>query len=408
MKVKGYWWLPSNSDDRIAGELTFENNGCIILELFGCFHPFDKDPRRLSYNISEIILGIGIDGEKYSLVNSRCLQYSNSYYISCSVTAELILKGINIYSIDDKCFNIAALTFKNLRKWYDKNLIEVNYEKDYEIFKCDLSDSSKQHEVSLSNGATFTIKPLYRKKIIGKCDEIILSQTTEVALKDKTKYSISYLLQKAQIIQQFVSFIFLSPQFFDDLYLADGNEDGLCCQVFVHNELSQNIIFGPFLRYEMIKDKLDSILDKWINSSHELFQIQSHLLRTLDSSKSIGEEDFLIIAQAIDGFLKLQLPINCGLKNNVDKLYDILNGITRLQKNKLDSTVFNTTRNYYAHMAKGKDHDNVAKGKDLRILQYKAKLLLTCALLHFYGLEDEEIDECLKHSVFSANIYLDM
>lgn len=409
MKVKGYWWLPSNSDDRIAGELTFENNDHTILELFGCFKRFDNNHRGLFYkNACEIIFGIDIEGEKYTLMNSRCIKCTGSDYVSCSFIAEFILKGVNLYSIDDKCFKVAELTFKNLIKWYDNNLIEMDFENSYEIFKCDLSENSRRQEILLSDGASFVIKPICRSNVIGKLEEIHLSQTTQVVLNDKTEYSVLGYLQRAQIVEQFVSLLFLSPQFFDELFLSDGSEDGMHCQVFVQNETSKNPILGPFLRYEMIKDKLGTIIEKWINNSQDLFQIQAHLFRTLDSSKSLGDEDFLIIAQAIDGFSKLKLSMNCGLKDNIDKLYDILNGITRLQKNKIDSEIFNATRNYYAHMAKGKDYNKVAKGKDLRMLLHKAKLLLTCALLHFYGLEDEEIDESLKHSVFAANIYLDM
>lgn len=34
---KGYWWLPSNPDDQVAGTLTIEPDGGLRLELYGGF-----------------------------------------------------------------------------------------------------------------------------------------------------------------------------------------------------------------------------------------------------------------------------------------------------------------------------------------------------------------------------------
>lgn len=87
-----------------------------------------------------------------------------------------------------------------------------------------------------------------------------------------------------------------------------------------------------------------------------------------------------------------------------------MNGIHHLQNNKMDITAFVKTRNYYAHMAKDKDKDDasVAKGLQLVELQQKAILLLTCALLNFYGLLDCQIDESLEHSAFAGNFFLNI
>lgn len=37
LEYKGYWYLPSASDDRVAGVLTYHPNEKIVLELMGCF-----------------------------------------------------------------------------------------------------------------------------------------------------------------------------------------------------------------------------------------------------------------------------------------------------------------------------------------------------------------------------------
>ena len=132
------------------------------------------------------------------------------------------------------------------------------------------------------------------------------------------------------------------------------------------------------------------------------------MFRTLDPSKSIGNEDLLVVAQAIDGLTKTRNQLPGKLENRLARLYDVLGGVFRLQNNKMDPDVFRATRNYYTHMSKGNDHNKVAKDGELITLQQQSKLLLTCALLHIYGLSDNEIDECLKHSPFTGWMHLNM
>ena len=85
-----------------------------------------------------------------------------------------------------------------------------------------------------------------------------------------------------------------------------------------------------------------------------------------------------------------------------------MGGIIRLQNNRMNADIFSKTRNYYAHMAKDRNYDKVAKGKDLIVLMQRSKLLLTCALLNMYDLSDSEIDECLKYSPFTFWMHLNM
>ena len=34
---KGYWWLPENPDEKVAGTLTVLTDGTLVLELYGAF-----------------------------------------------------------------------------------------------------------------------------------------------------------------------------------------------------------------------------------------------------------------------------------------------------------------------------------------------------------------------------------
>lgn len=409
MIIKGYWWLPSNPEKSIAGVLTFNGTERSTLELFGHFDSLSyPNYRKFDPNACPLILGIGEKGEKYSLLYNICGPYFSTTFVLWPITIDIILEGIHLTDVDQKCFNGELLSFKNLRDWYRKELIEVQEEENHQIYKCKLDISQDCREIALSDGSKCIIAPTRRNSFVGRNDEIHLFQSTQIALSTSEEFSARDFLSKARILQQFVSLLFLSPQYFDGINLKEDGNDYYEVKMYVRNDTTIKPFFGAFMEYDIIKDKLDDIIRKWFEYSEELYPIQNHLFRTLDPGKSIGNEDFLVVAQAIDGLTKTRIQLTGNLKGRVKQLYNILSGVFRLQNNKMNAEVFAKTRNFYAHMAKDKDYKFVAKGEGLIVLLQQSKLLLTCALLNIYGLSDNEIDKCLAHSPFTGWWHLNM
>lgn len=405
--VKGYWWLPSDPENKIAGILTINGKDQSTLELFGCFPPlnFLSSHERRSY-ACELIYGITQKGEKFSLLNNIRASLLVSEYATCTFMTSLVLEGIHLAEFDDKCFTGELLSFKNLSNWYRDDTIEVQDDDDYQIFKCKCKGSN-DHIVKLSDKSELTIHSSYKSAFLGRNDEIRLYQGSQFILIVSDSISIWEFLDKAKILQQFVSLLLLSPQYFDEMRLRTQGSDYYTVRVYLCNGASAKPSYDVFLNYSTIKENLDSIVKKWFEYSDEMYPIQCHLIRSLDQSRSLGCEDFLVVAQAIDGITKMS-DSKKQFRERVTSLYGKLNGIHHLQSNKMDINTFVKTRNYYAHMAKDKYYASVAKGLQLIELQQKAILLLTCALLNFYGLSDCQIDDSLEHSTFAGNFFLNM
>jgi len=408
MIVKGYWWLPSNPKESIAGVLTYNGKDNSTLELFGCFDAFDI--RHHGAPVAcELIIGLTQRGERYSLLNNICSFFSTSAYVICTFTTNIILEGIHVIDMKQKCFTGELLSFKYLRNWYREDMIQVQDTNDLQIFTCKLNDISNGRSVKLQDGNEVIFIPTYRNTCTQWNNEIHLYQSTQIALTTPEPYSVWDFLEKAKILQQFVSLLFFTPQFFDRMSLRLSGGEYYEIKVYVRNDQSIKPPFPwAFLKYDIINDKLDSILQKWFVLSEDFYPIQNHLFRTLDPNKSVGNEDFLVVAQAIDGMTKTLLKPNWSYEKRVNELYKQLGGILRLQNNKMDAKILVKTRNFYAHMAKDKHYDIVAKGEDLIVLMQRTKLLLTCALLYMYGLSDNEIDECLAHSPFTGWWHLNL
>lgn len=409
MIIKGYWWLPSNPDESIAGVLTYNGKDRSTLELFGCFKAFDSQHYRIFVpDACELILGVTQLGERYSLLNNIRSSFSTSAYEICTFTTNIILEGIHVTDMKQKCFSGEILSFKYLRNWYREEMIQVQDTNDAQIYTCRLNDILNGRSVKLQDGKEVIFIPIYRNAYTQWYNEIHLYQSTQIALTTPEVYSVWDFLEKAKILQQFVSLLFLTPQYFDRMSLRLNDSEDYDVRVYVRNDDSIKPFPWAFLKYDIISDKLDSILQKWFDCSEEFYPIQNHLFRTLDPGKSIGNEDFLVVAQAIDGMTKMLFNPKSSCQTRVNELYKQLGGILRLQNNKADAKIFAKTRNFYAHMAKDDDYNLVAKGEDLIVLMQQSKLLLTCALLNMYGLSDNEIDECLAHSPFTGWWHLNM
>lgn len=405
--IKGYWWLPSNPENKIAGILTCNGRDPSTLELFGCFPSFNllSSRDRGSY-ACELIYGITQKGEKFSLLNNIRLSLSASEYAICTFMTSIVIEGIHLDESNKKCFTGGLLSFKYLSNWYREDTIEVQDDDDYQIFKCRCKGSNER-TVRMSDGSELTIHSSYKNAYFGHNDEIRLYQGTQLILTVSEPLTVWEFLDKAKILQQLVSLLLLSPQYFDEMRLRTQGDDYYIVRIYLCNGASVKPSYGAFLDYGVIKEQFDSMVKKWFECSDEMYPIQSHLIRSLDSSKSLGCEDFLVVAQAIDGITKIS-DSKEQFRKRVTNLYNQLKNIHRLQNNKMDINTFVNTRNYYAHMVKDQNYAFVAKDLQLIELQQKAILLLTCALLNFYGLSDCQIDESLGHSSFVGNFFFNM
>lgn len=88
LEYKGYWYLPTAPEDRVAGVLTYHPNEKIILELMGCFGEYswsiltkrEEDP---------VILGRTADGKDITLINN-ILKFRKCYAASLNLTFRFI------------------------------------------------------------------------------------------------------------------------------------------------------------------------------------------------------------------------------------------------------------------------------------------------------------------------------
>ena len=131
IEAKGYWYLPENPHETIAGILTYTSNETISLELIGSFGNEKNSFEALFNNKKEkVIYGITADAKKITLINCHS---SGSRNFSCPFSiikydCQYLIRGKHILSLKKLSFFKADVLFPLLTYWcYPEALRNVSY-----------------------------------------------------------------------------------------------------------------------------------------------------------------------------------------------------------------------------------------------------------------------------------------
>ena len=148
LEYKGYWWLPSNPNNKIAGILTYTPNEKIKLELIGTFDSKDIDILFCDKSVDEnIIHGVTSDSKKVTLIN--CHSYA-SLNFSCpfpivNYNCQFLIIGKHLKDFEEECFYKANVTIPELSHWCSPCALKGTMMKDKlnEEFTTTISFNSK-------------------------------------------------------------------------------------------------------------------------------------------------------------------------------------------------------------------------------------------------------------------------
>lgn len=107
LECKGYWWLPNNPNETVAGVLTYIPDEKILLELIGAFDS-KKDfiDTLLNENSEDIIHGLTSDSKELTLVNCHSfgsLNFSCPFPIM-KYSCQFLIIGKHLNEFKQKCF----------------------------------------------------------------------------------------------------------------------------------------------------------------------------------------------------------------------------------------------------------------------------------------------------------------
>lgn len=410
---KGYWYISSKQDNKVAGTLQYTPGKRITLDLIGSFdtlEDFFLNSLSDRSRIIDIIHGESSGGEKITLL--KCFQMGASLHSSCAFpmqtfTASFLLMGIHLEGVNDSAFNQIEISYLNLTSWMNKYMLEVsipfknniingfefklNYD-NIELISVDLKDDIQLTiEYNCSHGYDYS-------------EEFSISQNHNLNFVSGMDKSLFTMLKLAKKFQNFLTFASLSPINFSNinLYSPVNSQDSKKGEkiyppiglYFTQDDTQpRKIKIYEFLfTYEIISPYLSEILNKWFSFDDEMDPIIQHLIESIQPKTFFSKADFLVVIQALEGFhTRFRNIEKVNLKDRLIMLYQEFSFIPSIDKIKIDYKIATDSRHYYSHFFHRSKKEHIADGEELFYLTRSLRILLMCCVLKATDFNDETI-----------------
>ena len=410
---KGYWWLPSISDDQVSGLLTIESDGHIVLELFGAFA---LEERGLSFDadFESVIWGRCYDENNHmtdiSLFNCNSaitLNFSSTFPLT-RYTCRYAFIGFHGSSIDEQLFFKASIDFDELVHWCPPHNVQMTCYKDKISFAVDILRNSDSVIASVDFNDGMQLNLIKGIACFPEYPETVIKQSTYLEVC-KEAFSANYALLQARNFERFLSVAILKPVEHGTIRLFSRD----CCQmpgetpiyhpiemiVPLYQPLQSLTIKRPYdflFDFPKIEAEFNSLYTRFC-SDKNISQIWDNLIVSLEKRRIYSSHDFLNVIQALDGF-SIRYRRENGFEKQLISLRDEFLGIDKMTLTDADLKAATGSRHYYSHILKleKKQDKSALDGIELYNLTKKLRVLLFCCVLNFLGLSNDRINEMLN------------
>lgn len=436
---KGYWWLPDNPDDRVAGVLTYTPSEKISLELIGGF----KKGANLIVGLVEdrkksvpLIYGIDNNAKEFSLLNCSSgfsFNFSSEFPMT-RYTVQMVVYDKYVKGLDEVCDYTAHIRYPELSHWAYPAAIEqvLHFNKEgNDIDSCSFNvphfDSTTESILSVTcdNGVHLSIKRGvgYQPGELFLKPEIEQFSFLELRGAD-TGMSIRGIFHEMHKFGQFLSLATKRNVRPESIYLTDPDvrqdfKDGAKSFFFpIYILVVQPPVPNPakidrdefLFCYEDISNQLQEILPKWMSDNDNLQPIKSHLVDSLVYKPIVGSVDFLQVIQAIEGVWwrfrddayktahSIPRRKQTTLHTIIHELLGSLQTIPTISRMEVDIDEVVDSRVYYTHFVDKARRPKVLDDWELYKLTKKMRTVLLCLVLELLGLSHDDIEQILsKH-----------
>ena len=406
---KGYWWLPSSPDAKVAGTLNIEPDGDLRLELYGGFGSeksgldFEREPDKVIHGRCYAPNGHMKDISLFECHSALNFNFSSSFPIT-RYTCQYALIGFHAESMKRESFFEAHVSFDELAYWcppknittrFNNTTVTITYdhsEENENLAKIELEDGIK---LRLNQGGSY--QPDYPK--------ILIEQSTYLEVAKENMSALDVIVA-ARKFERFLSLAMLASVEHDKITLRSRD----CCQTMENGEPYYHPIELVTHLYKGVtpgKVKQYDILFKYENVSNgfaemyrrfctdqSIAQIWSNLVDSLEKKRVFTSNDFLVVIQALDGF-SIRFRKEQEFLKQLTALRDEFKDIRRVNLTNDDLKCARGSRDYYSHILKieKKEKKNALEGAKLYELTRKLRILLICCALNFLGMDNAHIND---------------
>lgn len=416
----GEWWVPAKADPRnsifmtmpeglekkYTGTLTYYGDKDATLELYHV--PSNYNYSHYEYN--KVIWGKDANNNIFTLFNVLMTEKRGMDFSCVINVVGLILIGEHVQSISEgwtkKCF----VYFPYLNNWmFNETQHFVTAHFGENSFQLNAAFNKRElFDITIDNGTYLRL--FHRNEIGNSIEGYRINRKPFFEIETSEPKSLEYYLKIISELEQFLSIALYSEQKHSEIEFLDRKGDiRETCKLLVKKEPSNNPEFSSLIKFVQLKDKLPSMLSLWHDNFNKMAPISGYLIDSLQKKKRFDVPDFLIIAQALDGFHKRFVNKKDGkdhqkYEDGINILLKQFQDVDCIQKCQIDPKVLTQSRDKYSHLLFDEDKPQAVDGWDLYWLTEKCKILLTCCILNILGLTNEEINKCCNNSPISSII----
>lgn len=416
IEYKGYWWLPYNPDETVAGILTYIPGEKMILELIGAFDSSKESVIAFMNNKAEsIIYGLTSDSKKVTLANCHP---SGSVTFTCPFpmiryNCQFLVIGKHLEHFEQKCFHQACVKISDLSYWCPPTALETIFQINKDGTKIEnTSISFKTENKIVSDVAVDENTQLKISEGINYDGDYYspdLKQYTYIEILKRNDTSIEDFYANIFMYEQFLSLATLQTVKCSEIILFDrsvfqelnGERHYQPIQlIYVQrgiNEFQKPPKHDFLFDYNSIAPKYSDILQKWYTEKEDIAPIRSHLIDSIKDKRVFSSVDFLIVIQALEGFCT-RFRKSDNLSNMIRNIISEFSSIDKLKNDNINIKQVVDSRHYYSHFMNKSKKANTLEGKQLFELMVKLRKLLICCLLSFIGFEITQINSILNSS----------
>jgi hypothetical protein len=164
---------------------------------------------------------------------------------------------------------------------------------------------------------------------------------------------------------------------------------------------SPNEAFNHQLRVRCTPSALGQALDKWLSVPEANRPVEMIVLGMLRKSKVFVETEFLSLAQALEGFNRLQGgDPDKRFRQRLEETYDLLSpdfALSLLGTRQDFAEAVVSTRNFYTHVGITAKTSVVQDGGELFDLNQRLHALIRCVMLLQLGIDESVLREPIRY-----------
>ncbi len=404
----GEWWVPAVLDPNIlafckeprnakglervySGTLTYYGSEDSTLEL----HHYPSNFSAHLFHQNDVMWGVDANGHIFTLFNATITRRTGIDFSTTHFVVGLVLIGAHVHCGDEALFNKCVVQFPYLRNWAFQDMI-----KGPDINLDSFSTPTPLLETKLEEGIWWRLQQY--QPVERTIHDLTITQTTEFEIETTKSQSIKWFLTQIEAFSQFLSIALFCDQNFTSIKFDNDypwNEKILLCK----KQVSEIPGLFSLIKFDLLKDKLPSMLKVWYDNFERVAPITSYLIQSLQKKNRFEVPDFLIIAQSLDGYFKRFENKKDGkdhqkYEDGIKILLEQFEGVDCIQKCNIKPNVLKDSRDFYSHLYPDEEKKSAVDSEDLYWLTEKCKVLLTCCILNMIGMTNEDINLCCENS----------